>query len=362
MGCRKNSPGKPCCDDCSILGCPSVALPDGLKDITFETSAYNPLSETTTGTFSRNFSVGTCCARMDLPMSASYLSPVYNGVEFFSDYGKFPITQCCGTTGSVIGFYEAKVQLAASFALQFRLRLCNIRVDVCFTGTPSCGLSVTTTAIFGRKFNGESTQESQSKRRTKRDAYTPCGSYVELPASDTTVFRRECDDPSNQPVAVSPYPTDFVDQPEPPEVAEPPSFDCSYGNSFDGQFYPIGAYIEYFSIRRTAFLAGATSIPCSPISFTPTGQTLVSAPDPFVVSRRSYAAFSQTTLSNNACGQSRCEFLNFGAGEFFGQCQFITFGDGCVYDYERILNQPRNLAIGTRFFDPMGDDWSLTIC
>lgn len=377
MGCRKNSPGKPCCDDCSIPGCPGVTLPDGLKDITFETSAYNPLSETTTGTFARNFSVGTCCARMDLPMTASYLSPVYDGVDFFSDYGKFPINLCCGTTGTVIGFYEGKLQLAASFAYQFLLKLCSIRVDVCATNIPSCGLNVTVTAVMGKRTVSAITEESQSKIRVNRDAYTPCGAYAEVPASDTTEFRRNCSC-SNlasgcQSIAESPYPTDFVEQPEPPTVDEPETFDCEYDRSHLGLYYPTGSdpALEYFSITRKAFLSGATSVPCSPISFSPTGQvvfasvpngySLLPAPAAWIVALTEYAAFVQPSIDPNACGQARCNYQNFGAGRFQGVCRFIP-GQGCFYDYARVLNQPRSLAVGTHFFDPLEDDWELTIC
>ena len=365
-----------CCCTCTIPGCPGVTLPDELKDITFTTSAYNPLSETTEGTFARNFSAGGCCARMDLPMTASYLSPVYDGVDFFSDYGKSEIRQCCGTVGSVIGLGEAKLQMAASFAYQFLLRLCSIQVDVCATATPSCGLNVKVTAIMGKRTVWATTQECQSKIRSQRYAYTPCGSYTEVPASDTTEFRRNCCCDSIisgcGEIAAPPYPTDFMDQPDPPTIDEPEAFDCNYARAWDGRFYPGGSdpAIEYFSITRTAFLSGATSVPCSPISFTPTGQVVFgsipyafnpAAPSPWIVSLTSYTAFSQPSIPPSACGQDLCGYTNFGAGLFRGLCKF-TPALGCIYDYVRVLNQPRSLAVGTHFFDPLADDWELTIC
>lgn len=361
-----------CCviETCRYPGCDAdLVLPDGSKTVAFSSSSYNPLSQSSSASFARNTVIGSCCSQAVIAGTANYLSPVYDGVEFFSDEGDFPVYQCCGTTGTTIGTRTAKLQLAESFAYRFRLRLCSVTVSVCQKIYDSvCGIEIRVKAIMARKTNGNLTQECQSKVRDNISAYTPCGSYTITPASDTTVFRRNCCCTSIfgtcGVVAVDPHPLDFVSQPTPPTVTAPAEFDCNYSNGFDGSYFSNNG-AEYFSIERVAFLPGQTAVPTTPISFPPNGlylsggQTLVSAPSVWLSSVAAYAAFSQSVSFANACGQQLCGYSNFGAG-LFPSCS-PGFAGGCWYNYIRTLNQPRSLVVGTHFFDPMNDTWSVTI-
>ena len=338
-------------------------LPDGSKSIAFSASGYNPISETTTGTFAR--SAGTCCATSTVPMTASYSSPELTGSDLFSDYGVFPRYLCCSGTEHRFGQMTLKLQLASSFAYRFRLRLCSLQVTVCqkLIGY-ECGLEIKVKAIFGRKVNGDAFQACQSKTRFEEDGFWVCESGVPVKVAgsatiDTTEFSNNC---CCTGVGCGGSATDFVASPPELTTTLPAAFDCAYAAGFP-TVYVSSNGAEYFHIERTAFLPGVTELPATPITFTPTGQSLVQAPAAWIVNQVAYEAASDTTTgSPNSCGRSQCD-TNFGKNAGVAVMPYCgTAGIGvCIEGRNRTVSQARNLSLGTHFFDPMADSWEISI-
>lgn len=360
---------KKCCETCRETGCyPGALLPIGDKAIAFSATGYNPLSESTTGTFGRNTFVGTCCTFADVPMTASYASPVNAGSIVFSDSGVFPIYVCCSGTEVRTGQTTHKVQLVEAHVFRFRLRLCKLQITVCQkTSGYGCGLEIKVKAIFGRKLNGDTFQACQSRKRIQQDGFWICESGVPVkvagsPTIDTTEFRNDC---CCTGVGCGGSATDFVASPPELSTTLPDPFDCAYTLGFGGE-YGSSDGAQYFHIQRTVFLLGVTTIPTTPITFLPSGQTLVGAPPAWIIQPSGYesAATSSPSGATNSCGRTDCT-SNYGmattGGYFLFNSQCGPQSNACIEDRVRIVNQVASPAVGTHYFDPMSDPWDVTI-
>jgi hypothetical protein len=241
-----------------------------------------------------------------------------------------------------------------------------------------CGIEIKAKAIYGWRMSGTVYQSCQAKIRTVIVLdITICdpatGEVASTPQSiDSTTMLNRCCDTSI--VTGCSGATEFDEVPAPTELTAPSSFSCSYGGTVpdsQGNIYiDAGSGAAYFHIERTLFIPGATELPDTPLTFTPSGQTTVGmhssgiAGAPTIYSTQpSYGAGTQTVIYTTPCGRNKCSnnYMNGILNRNDGFCTCDPTGGDCISDRARSETHIRSIPAGDCFLDAKNDTWEITI-
>ena len=350
--------GECCCYICRDTRCEVGAdIPLGGKKVNFQTAigSCNALSTgEVDGSFSRTY--GECCSVANIAVDASYVSPTYNGSTLFVDGGSNHIKYCCPPNLIPQGYFDFESHLLFYFAYRFRLRICSIDLNVCQTVNSYgvCGLSVTARATYKWKLVGNSAQYCETKITGHLDfTVRSCsgGTITTDPGGDINAFYNNCCGTSI--LTGGGGPTDFTPVPPPEELTEP-VMECTEATSTASAFW----------IERTAFIPGATSLPSTPIIFTPSGQSafwVSGGTSPLFAwysTQPTYGLGTQSVTSSGICGDyCNNNYMNhlfdiYGCNPVYGQC---------IEGRTRSETHVRSIPVGDCFFNPMGDTWEISI-